>query len=58
MIKKTITNLDSSHASPKMVGKVITDLGSSKASGAYYIPVVILKNCEPEFRSLGVTVFG
>ena len=32
----------------KMVKKVITNLDLSKASGPDYIPVVVLKNCEPE----------
>ena len=32
----------------KMVKKVITNLDSSKASGPDCIPVVVLKNCEPE----------
>ena len=31
-----------------MVKKVITNLNSSKASGPDCIPVVVLKNCEPE----------
>ena len=31
-----------------MVKKVITDLDSSKASVTNCIPVVVLKNCEPE----------
>ena len=31
-----------------MVNKVITNLNSSKASGPDCIPVVVLKNCEPE----------
>ena len=31
-----------------MVEKVITNFDSSKASGPDCIPVVILKNCEPE----------
>ena len=31
-----------------MVKKVITNLDSSKASGSDCIPVVALKNCEPE----------
>ena len=34
--------------SPKLVKKVITNLDSSKASGPDCIPVVVLKNCEPE----------
>ena len=33
---------------PKMVEKVKTNLDSSKASGPDCIPVVVLKNCEPE----------
>ena len=33
---------------PKMVKKVITYLDSSKASGPGCIPVVVLKDCEPE----------
>ena len=33
---------------PKMVKKVIMNLDSSKASGPDCIPVVVLKNCEPE----------
>ena len=33
---------------PKMVKKVITNLDLSKTSGLDCIPVVILKNCDPE----------
>ena len=33
---------------PKIVKKVITNLDSSEASGLDCIPVVVLKNCEPE----------
>ena len=33
---------------PKMVEKVIMNLDSSKASGPDYIPVEVLKNCEPK----------
>ena len=33
---------------PKMVKNVIMNLDSSKASGPDCIPVVVLKNCEPE----------
>ena len=33
---------------PKMVRKVVMNLGLSKASGPDYIPVVVLRNCEPE----------
>ena len=34
---------------PKMIKKVIMNLDLSKASGPDCIPVVVLKNCEPEF---------
>ena len=33
---------------PKMVKNVIMNLDLSKTYGADYIPVVVLKNCEPE----------
>ena len=33
---------------PKMVKKVIKNLDSSKATGPDCIPVVVLKNCDPE----------
>ena len=32
-----------------MVNKFITNLDSAKASGPDCIPVVVLKNCQPEF---------
>ena len=35
-------------STPKMVEKVIMNLNLSKASGPGCIPVVVLKNCEPE----------
>ena len=34
---------------PKMVEKIIMNLDSSKVSGSESIPVVVLKNCGPEF---------
>ena len=44
------TNLKQHNISinPSMVRKVIINLDSSKASGPDCIPVVVLKNCEPE----------
>ena len=42
---------------PKIVKKVITNLDSSKASGSY-IPVVVLKNCEPEISCIVVELFN
>ena len=35
-----------------MVKKVIANLDSSKASGPDCIPVVVLKNCEPELAEI------
>ena len=44
----TILKLHSISVTPKMVKKVITNLDLSKTSGPDCIPVVVLKNCEPE----------
>ena len=43
---------------PKMVKKVITKLDSSKRSGPDCIPVVVLKNCEPELSYLLAELFN
>ena len=43
---------------PKMVNKVITNLDSSKASGPDCIPVVVLKNCEPELSYILAELFN
>ena len=45
---RTNLKLHNFFITPKMVKKVITNLDSSKASGPDCIPVVVLKNCEPE----------
>ena len=50
MVNKVIT--------PKMVNKVITNLDSSKASGPDCIPVVVLKNCEPELSYILAKLFN
>ena len=42
----------------KMVKKVITNLDSSKASGPDCIPVVVLKNCEPELSYVLAKLFN
>ena len=42
----------------KMVKKVMTNLDSSKASGPDCIPVVILKNCEPELLYVLAELFN
>ena len=41
-----------------MVKKVIMNLDSSKASGPDCIPVVVLKNCEPEFPYILAELFN
>ena len=41
-----------------MVKKVITNLDSSKASGPDRIPVVVLKNCEPELSYILAKLFN
>ena len=43
---------------PEMVEKVITNLDSSKVSGRDYIPVVVLKNCEPELSYILAKLFN
>ena len=56
--------LHNTSATPTMVEKVIMNLDLSKASGPDYIPVVILKNCEPELSYIlksnlyNTTTFG
>ena len=42
----------------KLVKKAITNLDSSKASGPDYIPVVVLKNCEPEVSYVPTELFN
>ena len=43
---------------PKMVKKVIMNLDLSKASGPDCIPVVVLKNCEPEISHMLAEFFS
>ena len=43
---------------PKMVKKVITNLDSSKASDPDCIPVVVLKNCEPQISYILAELFN
>ena len=44
---RTNLKLPDIYATPKLVKKIITNLDLSKASGPYFIPVVVLKNREP-----------
>ena len=43
---------------PKMVKKFIMNLDLSKASGPDCIPVVVLKNCEPELSYILIEPFN
>ena len=43
---------------PTMVRKVVMNLDLSKASGHDCIPVVVLKNCEPELSYILAEVFN
>ena len=45
---RTNLKLHSISVTPKMVRKIVMNLDLSKASGPDCIPVVVLKNCEPE----------
>ena len=52
-LSRTNQKMHNISVTPKMVKKVITKLDLANASGPDYIPVVVLKICEPE-RSLTV----
>ena len=43
---------------PKVVRKVVMNLDLSKASGPNCIPVVVLKNCEPELSYILAELFN
>ena len=55
---RTNLKLHNIFITPKMVKKVITNLDSSKASGPDCIPVVVLKNCEPELSYILAKLFN
>ena len=55
---RTNLKLHNISITPKMVKKVITNLESSKASGPDSIPVVVLKNCEPELSYILAKLFN
>ena len=55
---KTNMKLQNISVSLMMVKKVITNLDSSKASGPDCIPVVVLKNCEPELSYILAELFN
>ena len=55
---RTNPKLHNISVTPKMVKKVITNLDLSKASGLDCIPVVFLKNCEPELSYILAELFN
>ena len=55
---RTDLKLHNISITPMMVKKVITNLDSSKAPGPDCIPVVVLKNCEPEFSYILAKLFN
>ena len=55
---RTNMKLHNISVTPKMVKKVIKNLDLSKASGSDCIPVVVLKNCEPELSYILVELFN
>ena len=54
---RTNLKLHNISITPKMVRKVIMNLDLSKASGPNCIPVVVLKNCEPELSYILAELF-
>ena len=55
---KTNLKLHNISVTPKMVKKVIMSLDLSKTSGLDCIPVVVLKNCEPDFSYIFAELFN
>ena len=55
---RTNLKLHNVSINPKMIKKVIPNLDSSKASGPDYIPVVVVKNCEPDLSYILVDLFN
>ena len=55
---KTNLKLHNISVTSKMVKKVIMNLDLSKASGPHCIPVVVLKNCEPELSYMLAELFN
>ena len=55
---RTNLKLHNISVTPKMVKKVIMNLDLSKAFGPDCIPVVVLKNCEPEVSYILAELFN
>ena len=56
-LSRTNLELHNISVTPKMVKKVVMNLDLSKASGPDCIPVVVLKNCEPELSYILAELF-
>ena len=57
-LSRTNLKLHNISVTPKMVKKVIMNFDLSKASGPDFIPVVVLKNCEPELSYIIAELFN
>ena len=55
---RTNLKLHNISVTPKMVRKVVMNLDLSKASGPDCIPVVVLKNCQPELSYILAELFN
>ena len=55
---RTNLKLHNISVTSKMVKKIIMNLDLSKPSGPDWIPVVVLKNCEPEFSYMLAELFN
>ena len=55
---RTNLKLHNISVTPKMIRKVVMNLDLSKASGPDCIPVVVLKNCEPELSYILAELFN
>ena len=55
---RTNLKLHNISVTPQMVKKVIMSLDLSKASGHDCVPVVVLKNCEPELFYIQAELFN
>ena len=57
-LSRTSLKVHKISVTPKMVKKVMTNLDSSNISGPDCIPVVVLKNCEPELPHIIAELFN
>ena len=55
---KTNLKLHNISVTPKMFRKVVMNLDLSKATGPDCVPVVVLKNCEPELSYILAELFN